>query len=263
MAIFSNNLCKQLATLGVGVSSYSEFVGSWAFNAPVSFNPYTVFARSKIDSFSYINFNTVCKTSSIGRYCSIADHVNIGMEIPDLSQISTSRSFSRTNIFDFAGYHVDRLSAAVKKHHGEETSIVKVGNDVWIGSHVIIPKDVNIGHGAVIGAGAVITKDVPPYAVVVGYDRIVKYRFSDEIISDFLELNWWNYNIPKMIQTGVINEEQLNDPKAFIEFFKNADPATLVPLLPKWYLMELKSSAPNNIALTPVSESVYPFMNSD
>jgi len=43
-----------------------------------------------------------------------------------------------------------------------------IGDDVWIGAGSIILPGVTIGEGAVVGAGAVVTKDVPPYTVVVG-----------------------------------------------------------------------------------------------
>ncbi|NQU95341.1 MAG: acyltransferase [Candidatus Omnitrophica bacterium] len=45
---------------------------------------------------------------------------------------------------------------------------VIIGDDTWVGAHVIILKGVKIGTGAVIGAGSVVTKDVLPYAKVVG-----------------------------------------------------------------------------------------------
>ena len=41
---------------------------------------------------------------------------------------------------------------------------VLIGNDVWIGTRVIILPGVAIGNGAVIGAGAVVTKDIPDMA---------------------------------------------------------------------------------------------------
>jgi hypothetical protein len=44
-------------------------------------------------------------------------------------------------------------------------------------------------------ANSIVTKDVPPYAVVAGVPaKIVKYRFSPEIIEQLLKIRWWNYH---------------------------------------------------------------------
>ena len=52
---------------------------------------------------------------------------------------------------------------------------VKIGNNVWIGSHSTILAGVSIGDNAVIAAGAVVTKDVPPNTVAAGVPaRIIK-----------------------------------------------------------------------------------------
>ena len=45
---------------------------------------------------------------------------------------------------------------------------VIIGNHAWIGYRALILPGVTIGDGAVIGAGAVVTKDVEPYAIMVG-----------------------------------------------------------------------------------------------
>lgn len=70
----------------------------------------------------------------------------------------------------------------------------KIGNDVCVGCNCVILQGVNIGYGAVIAAGSVVKKDVTPYTIVVGSPaRVLRKRFSDEIIEKFLELQWWNY----------------------------------------------------------------------
>ena len=45
---------------------------------------------------------------------------------------------------------------------------ISIGDDVYIGSNAVITPGVCIGRGAVVGAGAVVTRDVAPYAVVLG-----------------------------------------------------------------------------------------------
>lgn len=79
-----------------------------------------------------------------------------------------------------------------------EKRAVVIGNDVWIGANCIIFEGVTIGDGAVIGAGSIIRCNVPPYAVVVGVDRIIKYRFSQKIIDKLLKIQWWNWSDDKI-----------------------------------------------------------------
>ncbi|MFE7843272.1 acyltransferase [Streptomyces sp. NPDC057474] len=45
---------------------------------------------------------------------------------------------------------------------------ISIGDDVWIGSHVVVVDGVTIGDHCVIGAGAVVTKDVPAWTVAAG-----------------------------------------------------------------------------------------------
>ena len=57
---------------------------------------------------------------------------------------------------------------------------------------MFIKDGITVGDGVVIGTGAVVTKDVPPYAIVGGVPaKVIKYRFSREIIDKLLEIRWW------------------------------------------------------------------------
>lgn len=74
-----------------------------------------------------------------------------------------------------------------------ECKAINIGSDVWIGRNCLIMDGVTINDGAIVAAGAVVTKDVPPFAVVGGVPaKVIKYRFSDEIIKKLLEIKWWN-----------------------------------------------------------------------
>ena len=43
---------------------------------------------------------------------------------------------------------------------------------------------VKIGHGSIIGANTVVTKDIPPYSVVVGPSgKVIKNLAENEILS--------------------------------------------------------------------------------
>jgi len=45
---------------------------------------------------------------------------------------------------------------------------VVIGNDVWIGTKVVILPGVEIGSHSIVGAGAVVTKSFPEYAIIGG-----------------------------------------------------------------------------------------------
>lgn len=54
---------------------------------------------------------------------------------------------------------------------------ITIGDDVWIGSHVVVLDGVDIGSRAVVAAGAVVTKNVPAGAVVGGNPaRVLRWR---------------------------------------------------------------------------------------
>lgn len=77
-------------------------------------------------------------------------------------------------ITDFNHKYQDKNLSVVDQ--GYETKPVLIGENVWIGTHVIILPGVTIGDRAVIGAGSVVTKDVPANSVAVGNPaRVIKH----------------------------------------------------------------------------------------
>jgi acetyltransferase-like isoleucine patch superfamily enzyme len=73
---------------------------------------------------------------------------------------------------------------------------VNIGNDVWTGHNVNIMPGVSIGDGAIVGAGSTVTKDIPPYAIVVGSPAVIKrFRFSDSTIEKLITLKWWDLEL--------------------------------------------------------------------
>lgn len=67
---------------------------------------------------------------------------------------------------------------------------IVVENDVWIGDAAWVLSGVTLKKGSVIGTGSIVTHDVPPYAIVAGNPaKVIKYRFSEEVIKKLLEFD--------------------------------------------------------------------------
>jgi probable biosynthetic protein (TIGR04098 family) len=117
----------------------------------------------------------------IGKYCSLA--VGSTFVLGGKHRTDHVTSFPLGRLKD--DYHPEEKA----RMSGD----IVLGSDVWVAAGVVILSGVRIGDGAVVGAGAVVIEDVPPYAVVFGNPaRIVSKRFSEEIISELLELRWWD-----------------------------------------------------------------------
>lgn len=67
-----------------------------------------------------------------------------------------------------ANHEYRRVDIPIRAQGMSTKGGIRIGDDVWIGTHAVILDGVKIGNGAVIAAGAVVTKDVEPYSVVAG-----------------------------------------------------------------------------------------------
>ena len=173
---------------------YNDFV-----NDPVLFEKNNVLYHYPINHDKLI----------IGKFCSIA----CGAKFLFNSANHTLSSLS-TYPFPlfFEEWNLEKND--VTKSWDNKGNII-IGNDVWIGYEAVILAGVTIGDGAIIGTRAVVTKDVPPYTIVGGVPaKPIKKRFSEEIISKLLDIQWWNWSDEKIaknikaIKTGKIDELQ-------------------------------------------------------
>ena len=183
----------------------------------------------KVGKFTY-GYDNLLKdfpmADRIGRYCSINGSARI-FNNHSMDCITTSP------ILDFPPfYSIDvyaerqALIAKYGKHHENasyqdsairDNRTVTIGNDVWIGANVVILPGVRIGDGAVLAAGAVVTKDVPAYAIVGGVPaKVIRYRFSEEMIHALLQIRWWDWSQEKI----EANIEFFYDPAAFVQQFQ-------------------------------------------
>lgn len=151
------------------------------------------------------NFIRLHKDTTIGAFCSIGNNVSIGPSQHPTNWLSTS-------IFQ---YIADERIVPEQPLFDYKFPPTFVGNDVWIGNNVVVKDGVSVGDGCVIGSNAVVTHDLPPYAIAVGVPaKVVRYRFSEDIIKQLLELQWWS------LPDEEIAKLPFNDVEACIEQLK-------------------------------------------
>lgn len=141
--------------------------------------------HAEMGAYSYCGNNTDMENAKIGSFTSVSDNCRIGLGSHTIDCVSTCPVFTQV-------INGTQTSWIEKDCHAAQDKDAIVGNDVWIGSRVLVAGGVTIGDGAVVASGAVVVKDVPPYAIVGGVPaKLIRYRFSDEIIAKLLELKWW------------------------------------------------------------------------
>ena len=155
---------------------------------PVHLRDVHVQSDVEIGRFTYIRQGShVSSNTRIGRYCAIARNVEIAPLEHPVDWLSV-HPFQYDNLFFGPSGLYDRHARRPRVQSGPTV----LGNDVWIGAHVIVQRGVTIGDGAVIGANSFVNADVPPYAIVAGSPaRVIRLRFAPEIVEQLLKLQWW------------------------------------------------------------------------
>lgn len=128
----------------------------------------------------------------IGKFCAIAEGVTFIMNGANHRMDGIT-----TYPFNIFGGGWEKVTPTVEQLPFKGDTVI--GNDVWIGQNVTIMPGIKIGDGAIIAANATVTKNVEPYTIVGGNPaRLIKKRFSDEMIELLLKLQWWNWDEQKI-----------------------------------------------------------------
>lgn len=161
----------------VKFESYSEIHGlskhGLKFGNNVTIGRYTTIRPSSYYGVGNIGYGLkMGNNSSIGPFgfvgCSgkieIGDNVMIG---PRVSLFAENHNFGD-------------IGTSIKSQ-GVNNKGIKIEDDCWIGSGVIILDGVTIGHGSIIGAGTLVAKDIPSESVILDKrNRLTKSRINKE-----------------------------------------------------------------------------------
>jgi phosphonate metabolism protein (transferase hexapeptide repeat family) len=147
----------------------------------------TKVAESTFGDYAYVVNDSDIIYTDVGKFCSIAAHTRINPGNHPLERVALSHFTYRSSSY---GLGPDDASFFDWRRGFR----CVMGNDVWIGHGAVILPGVKLGNGAAVGAGAVVSRDVPPFAIVVGVPaKIVRYRFAPEIVAALERIAWWDW----------------------------------------------------------------------
>lgn len=130
----------------------------------------------------------------IGKFCQIASGIKIIMNGANHRMNSVT-----TYPFNIMGNGWEKVTPKLTDLPFKGDTVI--GNDVWIGQNVTILPGVHIGDGAIIGANSVVTKDIPAYHIAAGNPcKVIRKRFSEELINYLEEVKWWNWEEEKIFK---------------------------------------------------------------
>lgn len=136
-------------------------------------------------------FAHVLRGAVIGADCNICDHSYIDQDVVigdrvtikgQVAIIDGMRIEDDVFIGPNATFTNDRFP---RSRQAWECETMVIGKGASIGAGATFVPGVNVGEGAMVGAGAVVTKDVPPFSVVVGNPaRVVRTVTDSELVPD-------------------------------------------------------------------------------
>lgn len=184
-SIYPNENIKQICYIKNVIKNPNIQVGDYTYYDDV--NGAEEFEKHVTHHYDFLGDKLI-----IGKFCAIAHGIEFVMNGANHRMCSVT-----TYPFNIMGNGWEKATPTLDDLPLKGDTIV--GNDVWIGQHVVVMPGVYIGDGAIIAANSVVTKDVPAYHIVGGNPaKVIRKRFNDDLIQYMLDLKWWNWSAEKI-----------------------------------------------------------------
>ena len=108
---------------------------------------------------------------SIGDSVSFNDNVMVNADNGGKIIIGNGCIFGPNSVLR-ASNHIYSSVDKFFRDQGHSPGTIIIGNNVWLGSNVVILPNVSIGDNVVIGAGSVVTKDIPSSFLAFGIPAV-------------------------------------------------------------------------------------------
>jgi len=171
------------------------FIKNVIINPNIIVGDYTYYSGKDADQFEKHvthHYDFIGDKLIIGKFCQIAEGVEFIMNGANHVMNSVT-----TYPFNIMGNGWEKVTPRLDDLPLKGDTVI--GNDVWIGQNVTIMPGIKIGNGVIIAANSVVTRDIPDYHIVGGNPaKIIKRRFSDDLINHLQEIRWWDWNEKKI-----------------------------------------------------------------
>lgn len=135
------------------------------------FNKFEIGENSTVEDFATVN-------NGVGDVV-IGDRTRVGISGVLIGPVTIGNDviIAQNVVISGLNHSYEDITIPVKDQQVTKGEI-RIEDEVWIGANAVITAGVRVGKHSVIAAGSVVTKDVPPYSVVMGNPARVVKQFN-------------------------------------------------------------------------------------